>query len=377
MKAPIQSSKPCFPPKEIDWILQEIRTVLESGSLTVGTQVKQFEKKFAEYIGVRHAICVSDGTVSLEIILRYYDVKGWEVIVPTNTFIASQNAVILAGGRPVFADMHESSLCAGLKEIKRQHTNQTKGVMLVHIAGFISPEIDEIRAYCKKHSLFLIEDAAHAHGATWKGQKTGSLADAASFSFFPTKVMTTGEGGMITTNQEALAEFAKLFRNHGAKEGGTTHDVFGYNSQMDEVRGVLGRSQLRILDAMLAKRREIAKQYKTGLKLVKGLELIRLPKGMDASFYKFPILVSTVERRKALSEALQKHGIKSGSVYWPPCHLQPVVLARPELYGVRGPYPVSEDILPRILCLPMHPQLDTMTVNQIISAVKTENKKLR
>ena len=377
MREPIQGVRPYFPPEEIAWITQQIRKVLTEGILTVGDEVKQFEKQFADYVGVRHAIAVSDGTVALEVPLRYYDLKGGEVIVPTNTFMASPNAVVLAGGMPVFADMEGPSLCVGLEQIKRQHTNQTKGVMVVHISGFICQEIDAIRAYCKKHHLFLIEDAAHAHGARWNGKRAGNLADVGAFSFFPTKIMTTGEGGMITTNNDALAEFAKLFRNHGVREGKAAHEVFGYNSQMDEVRGVLGRSQLRTVDTVLATRRKIARQYEAGLKSVKGLKLIRLPKGMEASYYKYPVIVSTLALRNALAEALKtQHGIKVGSVYWPPCHLHPVVPSRPELYGVRGPYPIAEKILPSIVCLPIHPQLDPPSVKQIIDAVKTEIKKL-
>ncbi len=376
----IVGTKPYFPPDEIEWITQEIRKVLESNVLTVGPVVKQFEKQFAEYVGVKHAIAVSDGTVSLEIPLRYFDLigcKGGEVIVPTNTFMASPNAVVFAGGTPVFADMEGDSLCIGLDEIKRQRTNQTRGVMVVHIAGFICPQINAIRAYCKKENLFLIEDAAHAHGAELKGRKAGSLADVGSFSFFASKVMTTGEGGMITTNDDALADFARLFRNHGVAEGTTAHTVFGYNSQLDEVRGVLGLSQLRRLDSMLATRRKIAKQYETGLKSVKGVSCIGRPRGMKPALYKYPILISTKERRTALAEALNKqHGIRTGSVYWPPCHLQPVVLARPDLYAVRGAFPVAESILPRVLCLPMHSGLEDQTVSRIVNAVKTESKRL-
>ena len=320
----VRSAQPYFPPDEVGWILREIRKVLESGSLTRGSRVTQFETSFAEYIGVRHAIAVSNGTTALEIALRYYELDGAEVIVPTNTFLASANAVIFAGGIPVFADMDGRSLCIGLEQVKRQLSDRTRGVMVVHIAGMICPEIDAIRKFCKTHKLFLIEDAAHAHGAEWTGRKAGSLAGAAAFSFFPTKPMTTAEGGMITTDDTVVAEFARVFRNHGVPEGGSVHEALGHNYRMDELSAVLGLSQLHTIEASLATRQKVAQQYKAGLSSLEEAEIISPPADMRHSYYKFPIVLSTRVRRDALAEALKKkHGIDTGTVYWPPCHLQP------------------------------------------------------
>lgn len=379
MKTPnIRSAQPYFPPDEIEWILQETRAVLESGALTRGPRIARFETLFADYTGVRHSIAVSNGTTALEIALRYYELDGAEVIVPTNTFLASANAVIFAGGKPVFSDIEGDSLCIGLEQIKSCLSDRTRGIVAVHVAGMICPEIDAIREFCKAGGLFLIEDAAHAHGAELNGCKAGSLGDSAGFSFFPTKLMTTAEGGMITTNDDALAEFARTFRNHGVPEGKAVHTALGHNYRMDELSAVLGLSQLRQLDTFLQKRRTIAAQYEAGLGSLEGLDLIKLPEGMRHSYYKFPVLLSSRDRRNALASALkEKHHIDTGTVYWPPCHLHPAVPARPDLYDTRSDFPISEEILPRILCLPIHARLDEPSVERVIEAVKTEQNMLK
>jgi perosamine synthetase len=369
----IASSQPYFPAEEVDWILDEMRTVLESGVLTRGPQISTFERLFAEYIGVKEAIAVSNGTTALEIILRFYELSGAEVIVPTNTFLASANAVIFAGGLPVFCDIERNSLCAGLQEIKEQVTERTKGVILVHIAGMICPEIDAIRDFCRSADLFLIEDAAHAHGASWKGRMAGNLADAGAFSMFPTKPMTTGEGGMITTNDVSLGKFARAFRSHGVYEGSAVHDILGHNYRTDELSAVLGVSQTRTLDASLAVRQHVAEQYRSELGPVDGLELLGPPSGMRHAYYKFALVLPTKDQRNAMAGALkEKHGIATGTVYWPSCHVQPVVTARPDLYAVRSSMPVAEDVLPRVLCLPIHARLNGEVTKQVIHAVKAE-----
>jgi dTDP-4-amino-4,6-dideoxygalactose transaminase len=369
----IRSAQPYFPPDEIEWVLGEIRALLENGNLTQGSRVREFERAFAEYVAARHAIAVSSGTAALEIILRHFSLHGAEVIVPTNTFLASANAVISGGGTPVFADIEGPSLCVGVEGVRCRCSERTRGVMVVHIAGLVCPDLDAIRDFCRAKGFFLIEDAAHAHGATRNGRKAGSLADAAAFSFFPTKLMTTAEGGMITTNDESLAEFARCFRNHGVPAQKKVHEIFGLNYRLDELRAVLGISQLRMIESFLAARQKIARQYEEGLSSLPDVTMVRPAPGSVHSYYKFPILLRTAAQRSAVAESLRKeHGIESGSVYWPPCHLQPVVQARSDLYAVRGTFPVAEDMLRRVLCLPIHARMDSAAVARVIGAVKTE-----
>ena len=203
----ITNAKPFFPNEDIDSILNDIKDSLRTGVLTFGPNVEKLEREFADYVGVKHAIAVNSGTSALEIALRYFELNGGEVIVPTNSFVASANAVIFAGGKPVLADIKKETLCIDPNEIRKKISANTKGVMVVHLAGLIPPEMKEIQEICKENNLFLIEDAAHAPGASIDNKKAGNLGDVGCFSFFPTKPMTTGEGGIITTNDVKLAEF--------------------------------------------------------------------------------------------------------------------------------------------------------------------------
>lgn len=369
----ILSSQPYFGSEEVENILAEIKDTLESGTLTQGPRVPEFETQFAALAGTRHAVAVSTGTSALEMILRFLCVEGAEVIVPTNTFLASANAVIFAGGKPVFADIDPDSLCVGLGQIQEQVTPQTRGIMVVHIAGLICPEIDAIRRFAHENGLFVIEDCAHAHGAEWGLRKAGSLSDAAAFSFFPTKPMTTGEGGMITTNNDELATFARTFRNHGVPEGKKVHQMLGHNHRLSEVGAILGLSQLRELPAALRIRRAIAERYREEFRDLPEVTFIAVPNDSLPSFYKYPLILPTREQRDAVAEALkQQHGIDSGTLYWPPCHFHPVVQERADLYHVRTPLSHAEDVLPRVLCIPVHARLETSTVDFIVSSVKAE-----
>ena len=211
----IISSFPYFPESSLQTILHDIEASLRSGRLTDGPHAQDFEKKFAEYNNVKYAVAVNSGTAALEVALRYFNVKDKEVIVPTNTFVSTPNSVIFAGGTPVFADMRADTLCIDPEDVKRKLTVKTAGVIVVHIAGLVCPQIGELKQLCEDRGLFLIEDAAHAHGATINSQKAGTLGDAGCFSFYPTKVMTSCEGGMITTNNFALAEKARCMRTCG------------------------------------------------------------------------------------------------------------------------------------------------------------------
>lgn len=371
----ISSARPYFPSSSIEWILGEMRKALESGVLTRGAKVRELESSFSEYIGVRHAIAVANGTAALEIVLRFFKVEGSEILVPTNTFLATGNAVIFAGGIPVFTDIDPHTLCITLDDIKAKISPRTRGVIVVHIAGLICPETSEIRRYCLERGLFLIEDAAHAHGATLRGRRAGSFGDAGAFSFFPTKVMTTGEGGIITTNNEELANFAKWFRNHGVVEGRAVHDHLGHNWRMDELSAILGLSQMQDLEMFLCARQKIALRYDRGLRGVGHVILPVTPADAKHCYYKYPIIMESRYLREELSTALRTHyGIETGSAYYPPCHLQPIV--RQLLGYSEGMLPKSEDVLPRVLCVPVHVGLKVSDVDYVISAIKDELKRL-
>jgi len=230
----IPAAKIYFPEDDRKAILKQIDGILESGQLTLGKYGREFEQRFAEYVGTKHAVAVNSGTSALEITLRALDMEGSSVIVPTNTFFATPASVIHAGGKVIFADITDN-LCLDPASVRRQINKGTKAVIIVHIGGLIPPQIEEVRQICREHGLFLIEDAAHAQGSSLNGKKAGSFGIAAAFSFYPTKVITSGEGGMIATDDENIYKRALVFRDQG-KAGflGNIHTEMGYNCKLLE-----------------------------------------------------------------------------------------------------------------------------------------------
>ena len=366
----IPNAKPFFPDDDIDSILCEIKNSLKSGILTLGPNVVKLEKEFARYVGVEYAIAVNAGTSALEIALRYYDLKGGEIIVPTNSFVASANAVILAGGKPIFVDIKEETLCLDPDDVRKKITAKTRGVMVVHLAGLIPPEIGEIKEICDENGLFLIEDAAHASGASIDNKKSGSLGNVGCFSFFPTKPMTTGEGGMITTNDQQLAEFAKIVRHHAREEN--EYRQIGYNWRMSEIHAILGIYQLNRLDEFVEKRNKVAARYAEELKNMNDLSLISVPPNIRHSYWKYPMLLNSMTAPKLEKIFLEKYEIVLGTVYYPPIHLQPFYK---EKFGNKpGMLPVSEDVLLRETCLPIFVGLTDNMIDDVIMAIKKELK---
>ena len=366
----ITNAKPFFPEDDIPLILDEIKKSLETGTLTFGPNVDKLEQEFAKYAGVKYAIAVNSGTSALEIALRYYDLKGGEVIVPTNSFIASANAVIFAGGKPVFVDIKKETLCLDPDDIRKRITSNTKGIMVVHLAGLIPPEIEEIKEICNEKDLFLIEDAAHAHGSSIDNKHAGSLGDVGCFSFYPTKPMTSGEGGIITTNDEKITEFAKIVRHHG-KEG-REHTKIGYNWRMSEINAILGVYQLNRLDEFVEKRNKIATRYVEELNNMNDLSLISVPSDIVHSFWKYPVLLNSITAPELEKIFRDKYEIALGTIYYPPIHLQPFYK---EKFGNRsGMLPVSEDVLLRETCLPIFVGMTNDMIDSVIMAIKKELK---
>jgi dTDP-4-amino-4,6-dideoxygalactose transaminase len=310
---------------------------------------------------------VNSGTSALEIALRYYKLKGREVIVPTNTFVATPNSVIFAGGKPVFADIREDTLCIDPEDVEEKISSRTAGIIVVHIAGLVCPQIRGLRELCGDHDLFLLEDAAHAHGATIDGEKAGSLGDTGCFSFYPTKVMTTGEGGMITTDNRELAEAALCMRTHG-QDAKRNMVMLGHNWRMGEIAAIMGRRQLSNLEAFVRKRNEIAKHYERLLVDIKKIALFRTPANIRHSYYKYPLKVKESIDVEELALSLKnKYGIETGNIYYPPCHLHPFYR---ENFGTKeGDLPISESVLKRVICLPMHAGLGKEDAEYVSNAL--------
>lgn len=368
MKMNIPAAKPYFPEEDIRTILEGVRGALESGQLTLGKWGKQLEAEFAAYTGTRYAIAVNSGTSALEIILRCLDIQGHSVIVPTNTFFATPASVIHAGGRVIFADMTED-LCLDPRSVAAGIRKDTRAVITVHIAGLVSPGLSELQDICRAHNLLLIEDAAHAHGSALYGKRAGSFGVANAFSFYPTKVMTSGEGGIITTDDEGLFRRAQTFRDQG-KAGFLTnlHTELGYNWRMSEVHAVIGLAQFRRLGEFIQRRRHIAAIYDRGLAGMEGLQPLKVPAGSDTNYYKYvAFLLPGVDRAQLKREVKEKYGVGlSGEVYELPCHLQPVF----EGLAPKGSLPVSEDLCQRMVCLPLYATMTDEEAAYVVDSLK-------
>ena len=363
--------KPYFPKEDIDLIQDEVKKILQSGRLTLGDYTKRFEVEFAKLCEVPWALTVSSGTSALEIALRVIGLNnGEEVLVPTNTFTSTAAAVMFAGGKPMFTDVSARSLCVDAENVQRCLTAKTKGVMVVHVGGLVCPEIKAIKEICEDHNLFLIEDAAHAHGSTIDEQPAGSIGDLGCFSFYPTKVMTTGEGGMITTKKEEFAKKAGVLRDQG-KESFSSNAIIelGYNWRMSEISAAIGLTQLKRLQGFIKHRNEIADYYDEKLSKMSGVEPLETPSNIMNSYYKYVMFLSPEIQRDNFKQKLRERGVRcGGEVYWPPLHMQPVYQ---RLLKVKeGDFPVAEDVCKRMVCLPMYSQMTLSEAEYVVEQIK-------
>ncbi len=352
-RSAIAGARPYFPEEDLPTILAEIGDVLRGGRLILGPKTRELEAAWAKRVGVAHAVAVSSCTAALEIALRHVGVAGREVIVPTNTFVATANAALAAGARVVFADMDEGDYCLDVDDTLARVTDRTAAVVVVHIAGFVSKDIERLVAACRDRNIRVIEDCAHAHGSTFRGREAGSLGDVGCFSFYPTKVLTCGVGGLITTDDASLAELARSLRHHG--QGTSLEEIVhsGNDWVLDEVRAVLASAQLRRLDDFLASRRALATQYTQLLAGDDRFVLPRLHADLAPAYYKFPVLLPEGADRDAIRKrAYEEDKLELGSLYSPPCHLMPVF--RNALGTGPGTLPKAERSLSKQICLPMH-----------------------
>lgn len=371
----ILRSSPYFSEEDIQSTLKMIESSLRSGLLTMGPIVRQFEDEFAKYVGVKHAIAVSSGASALEIALRCIGVLGKEVIVPTETFVASANSVILAGGKPVFAEVDPTTLCLDLNDVKRKINSKTIAVMIVHMAGLISPDIDHLNSLCDRNGLILIEDAAHAHGASIGQKCAGNIGQIGCFSFYPTKIITSSEGGMITTNNDNWADVARSMRNHGANLKGSDHVYVSTNWRMSEPNAAIGLVQLRRLGEFLNKRNSIASYYNEKLGLFIGIKPLPVYSGVRHGYWNYIAMLDEHIDRTILAQVLlKKFGIQVAWPYEPLCHLQPVFR---NLFGYKtGDLPQSELALSHHIALPMHVGLNIEDVEYVVSSLEMALKEI-
>ena len=364
----IPAAKIQFLPEDRAWIAERIQEVLASGQLTLGRYGTEFEQQFAAFCGTRHAVAVNSGTSALEIILRALGVEGKDVLVPTNTFFATAAAVVHAGGRPVLVDMDPESFGVRPEDVERSLTPETAGVIVVHIGGGVSRRIRELQELVRKKGLWLVEDAAHAHGSSHDGVKAGAFGIAGSFSFYPTKVMTSGEGGMIVTNDDRIADEARIYRDQGkASFTQNAHVRMGYNWRMSEPHAIIGLKHLERLPAMIKERQAIAALYDRGLAGLRNLSRLEVPPGGLCNYYKYIAVLKEQRDRKALKALLrERYGVSlAGEVYEEPLHKQPVFAPY-----ASSPLPVSEDYCARHICLPIFSGMEERDAHQVLGALK-------
>jgi dTDP-4-amino-4,6-dideoxygalactose transaminase len=363
----ISAAPTYFPEDDRRTIVETIDEVLRSGQLTLGRHGKLFEEEFAKLVGVKHAIAVNSGTSSLEIIVRALEVAGREVIVPTNTFVATAAAVLHAGGRVRFADIDPATLCLDAQHLEAALTPETAGVVLVHIGGMVTPDIDAIATLCRTRGLWLIEDAAHAQGSTYRGRQAGAFGLAGSFSFYPTKVMTSGEGGMIVTDDDRIYEEALIYRDQG-KAGfhANVHTRLGYNWRMSELHAIVGLSQLRRLPEFIEARGQVAAVYDRRL-AGSGVEPLIPGSGSSSNYYKYVAFLRREVDRSALKSLLRERWAVplTGEVYELPCHKQPIFESlAPE------PLPDSERACATHVCLPISPRMTVDEAEYVAASVR-------
>jgi dTDP-4-amino-4,6-dideoxygalactose transaminase len=342
-----------FPNSAVEWTLTQIRQLLEGGKyLTQAEHAELFEHEFARYMGAPYAVSTNSGTGALEIALRLVDVRDREVIVTTNTFAATIFAILRAGGIPVFADVADD-MSLDPDEVDRLVTKKTRVVVAVHVGGFVSSRIWDLASRCRKYELELVEDAAHAHGSRMGSIYAGNIGLLAAFSFFPTKVITSAEGGMLVTNDAQLAERARILRDQAKVQNANLHETEGYNWRMSEIHAILGRSQLSLIEDFIAQRTAVAVGYDELLDGTPTLHKYRVAAEARPNYYKH-LVFSSVARPQHIGKYMKEHfGVSIGGfVYDVPCHLQPVFSR-----FSRGKLPNAERLCSSHICLPIYPSL--------------------
>ncbi len=357
--------------------------VLHSSFLTQGPKVKEFEKAICDYTGAKYCVAVANGTAALHLAMLSLEInKDDEIITTPNTFVASVNSILYAGGKVRFADIEQSTANIDPKQIKKQINQKIKGIIPVHFAGQ-SCDMQKISEIAKKHNLFVIEDAAHAIGSEYNGYKVGSCkyADLTTFSFHPVKTITTGEGGAITTNRKDLYEKLLMLRTHGITkdkdkflnncDGGWYYEqqVLGFNYRISDVLCVLGISQLKRIEKFKQKRRVLVELYKREFKDDDRFSFLEEQSYSNACFHLCPLLINFDQvkiSKKDLFLKLKKEGLFL-QVHYIPVHTQPYY----QCLGFKvGDYPNSESYYLKTISLPLYSDLNRSDIKRIVGILK-------
>ena len=340
--------------------VEAIREVLLSGFLTNGPRTRAFEEAFARRHEVEHAVAVANGTVALAAIYLALGIgPGDEVIVPSMTFISTATSVVHVGAKPIFAEVDDATFNLDVQDVERCLTSRTRAIVAVHYGGQAA-NLAELAALAKGAGVSLIEDAAQAHGSMYRDKPVGGYGAAAMFSFTPTKNITTGEGGIVTTNDTELAERIRLLRNHG-QNAPYTHVLLGFNWRMTEMQAAMGIVQLGRLDEILARKRANARWMEQCLGRRPG---VRLPVVMPDRDHPYMLYTLLLDRyRDAVLQYLQSAGVEA-RLYFPPAHRQPIFA------GQGRSLPVTDDLAGRMLSIPFHSKLKPDELERIATSLE-------
>lgn len=370
-----------FSKEEKESLQQSLAEILDSGMLSMGRFVREFEERFRDFTGSKYALAVNSGTAALEMILRAIGVEGKTVAMPSNTYMASPLAAIHAGARPVFIDCKRENLQMSVADLAGKLRDDTAAVMLVHIGGIISPEYYKIKKICETRGIPLVEDAAHAHGASIDGKMAGTLGHAAAFSFYATKVLTSGEGGMMVTDNEDIFKKGEILREHGKKDTAfNIHIDFGHTWTLSEFQAMVGVLQVKKADEILKERRRIARKYDELLKNVAGLHLLCVPDNIKSSYYKYVVFLQEgIDRDNFKKYVKKKHSVSlSGEVYSYPCHRQPVFDMQPEkiIKPDLSTFMNTEYVIKHHICLPLYPGMTDEEIEYVVNSLKSALKEI-
>ena len=359
----IPIAKPIFPENTF----RDVIEVLQSGHVIQGSKTAQFEEEFRKDAGAKYAYAVNSGTAALHTAYASVLKPGDEVIVPDFTFIATASTVIFAGGKPVFADIDGETLTIDVEDVKAKITPKTKAVAPVHLFGN-GADMKALGEIAEEHSLFLVNDAAQAHGTRVDGKDVGAYDDLNCYSFYPSKTLTTSEGGLVTTNSKELYEKGLLFRNHG-QQTRYLSTILGLNYRLTDIAAVIGLNQLKMFNEFLAKRKRNAKVLSEGLKRIEGLKPQKLGKGVDHSYSYYTVIMDLDQykcTRDEYVDALKAENVGC-MIYYPlPPSKQPAL----GKYGSKAKCPVAEDLSKRVFSVPVHPALSDEDVGKVVEALE-------
>lgn len=357
---------------------KEVLGVLKTSHLSLGLKLKEFEKRVSDFAEVKYAIGVNSGTSGLHLIIKALEIgKGDEVITTPFSFIASANCILYEGAKPVFVDIDRKTFNIDVAKVEEKITKKTKAILVVDVFGQPA-DWDELKKIAKKYKLFLIEDSAEALGSEYKGKKCGSFGDAAIFSFYPNKQITTGEGGVILTNNKIVSDICRSMANQGRKtEAGKwfEHIRLGYNYRLDEMSCALGIAQLGRLQEIIKKREKVAQIYNFELKNLKEVETPYIKPGNKVSRFVYVIKISSrlagTKRDKIILE-MAKKGIQCSNYFYP-IHLQPFY--RKNFGSKSGMFPLAENLGSRTIALPFFNNLTEKEINFVVNNLGTIIKK--